>query len=141
MPGTALSFQSTTDGIDWDQAKADLAADDFDNGRSADALRRSFENSQHVAFARDGSRVVGMARLLSDGVCNAYAVDVWTHSAYRRRGIASTLMRMLADAVPGQHIGLQTDDAQDFYRSVGYRPQPEFWSTVVGRWLDNDANR
>jgi predicted GNAT family acetyltransferase len=141
MPGTALSFQSTTDGIDWDQAKADLAADDFDNGRSADALRRSFENSQHVAFARDGPRVVGMARLLSDGVCNAYVVDVWTHSAYRRRGIASTLMRMLADAVPGQHIGLQTDDAQDFYRSVGYRPQPEFWSTVVGRWLDNDANR
>ena len=54
-----------------------------------------------------------MARLLSDGVCNAYLVDVWTHSAYRRRGIASTLIRMLADAVPGQHIGLQTDDAQE----------------------------
>ena len=136
-----LSFDTTTDGIDWDEAKADLAADDFDNGRSAEALRSSFENSQHVAFARNGSRVVGMARLLSDGVCNAYAVDVWTHSAYRRRGIASTLMRMLADAVPGQHIGLQTDDAQDFYRSLGYRPQPEFWSTVSGRWLDNDANR
>lgn len=136
-----LSFDTTTDGIDWDEAKADLAADDFDNGRSAEALRSSFENSQHVAFARDGSRVVGMARLLSDGVCNAYAVDVWTHSAYRRRGIASTLMRMLADAVRGQHIGLQTDDAQDFYRSLGYRPQPEFWSTVSGRWLDNDANR
>lgn len=141
MPGTALSFQSTTDRVDWAQAKADLAADDFDNGRSPDALRRSFENSQHVAFARDGTRVVGMARLLSDGVCNAYAIDVWTHSAYRRRGVASTLMRMLADAVPGQHIGLQTDDAQDFYRSLGYRPQPEFWSTVSGRWLDNDANR
>jgi ribosomal protein S18 acetylase RimI-like enzyme len=136
-----VTFDMTTEGVDWDHAKADLAADDFDNGRSADALRRSFENSQHVAFARDGSRVVGMARLLSDGVCNAYLVDVWTHSAYRRRGIASTVMRMLADAVPGQHIGLQTDDAQDFYRSLGFRPQPEFWSTVSGRWLDNDANR
>ena len=131
----------TTDGIDWDAAQADLAADDFDNGRSPDALRHSFENSQHVAFARDGSRVVGMARLLSDGVCNAYVVDVWTHSAYRRQGIASQLMRMLADAVPGQHIGLQTDDAGDFYRSLGYRPQPEFWSTISGRWLNNEANR
>ncbi len=136
-----VTFDMTTDGIDWERAKADLAADDFDNGRSADALRRSFENSQHVAFARDGARVVGMARLLSDGVCNAYAVDVWTHSGYRRRGVASTLMRMLAGAVPGQHIGLQTDDAQDFYRSLGYRPQPEFWSLVSGRWLDNDAKR
>ena len=137
----AISFDATVEGIDWERAKADLAADAFDNGRSADALRRSFESSQHVAFARDDDRVVGMARMLSDGVCNAYVVDVWTHSAYRRKGIGSTLMRMLAEQVPGQHIGLQTDAAQDFYRSLGYAPQPEFWSLVVGRWLDNDANR
>lgn len=136
-----VTFDTTTDGVDWHEAKADLAADDFDNGRTPQALRRSFESSQHVAFARDGSRVVGMARMLTDGVCNAYVVDVWTHSAYRRQGIASTLMRTLAERVPGQHIGLQTESAQDFYRSLGYKPQPEFWSLVVGRWLDNDANR
>ena len=136
-----IGFDRSLDGVDWEQAKADLAADDFDNGRSAAALRRSFEQSQHVAFARDDGRVVGMARMLSDGICNAYVVDVWTKSEYRRQGIASTLMRMLADAVPGQHIGLQTDDAQDLYRSLGYAPQPEFWSRVVGTWLDNDANR
>ena len=135
------SVNSSLTGIDWVQAKADLAADDFDNGRSPAALRRSFENSQHVAFARDGRRVVGMARMLSDGVCNAYVVDVWTHSSYRRQGIGSTMMRILAERVPGHHIGLQTSCAQDFYRSLGYQPQPEFWSTVVGRWLDNDANR
>ena len=136
-----IRFGTSLESIDWDRAKADLAADHFDNGRSPDALRRSFEHSQHVAFARDGDRVVGMARMLSDGVCNAYVVDVWTKSDYRRRGIASTLMRMLADAVPGQHIGLQTDDAQALYRSLGYTPQPEFWSRVAGTWLDNDANR
>ncbi len=136
-----IGFDRSLDGVDWEQAKADLAADHFDNGRSANALRLSFEQSQHVAFARDGGRVVGMARMLSDGVCNAYVVDVWTKSEYRRQGIASTLMRMLADAVPGQHIGLQTDDAQDLYRSLGYAPQPEFWSRVAGTWLDNDANR
>jgi len=137
----AVTFDTTLAGIDWEQAKSDLAADRFDNGRTAAALRRSFEQSQHVAFAREGDRLVGMARMLSDGVCNAYVVDVWTQSSYRRRGIASTLMRMLADAVPGQHIGLQTDDRQAFYAALGYTPQPEFWSLVSGRWLDNDANR
>jgi ribosomal protein S18 acetylase RimI-like enzyme len=137
----AVTFETTLEGIDWERAKADLAADRFDNGRTADALRRSFEQSQHVAFARDGDRVVGMARMLSDGVCNAYVVDVWTQSAYRRQGIASTLIRMLADAVPGQHIGLQTDDQQAFYAALGYERQPEFWSLVSGRWLDNEANR
>jgi predicted GNAT family acetyltransferase len=137
----AVRIDSSLDGIDWEQAKADLAADDFDNGRTAEALRRSFEQSQHVAFARDGERVVGMARLLSDGVCNAYLVDVWTASAYRRRGIASALCRLLLDEVPGQHVGLQTSCAQALYASLGFKSQPEFWSRVVGSWLDNDANR
>jgi ribosomal protein S18 acetylase RimI-like enzyme len=137
----AVRIDDSLKGIDWVQAKADLAADDFDNGRSPEALRRSFEQSAHVAFARDGDRVVGMARLLSDGVCNAYLVDVWTAATYRRQGVASSMIRLLLDAVPGQHVGLQTNDAQPFYESLGFRPQPEFWSIVVGRWLDNDANR
>jgi len=137
----AVQIDSSLEGIDWLQAKADLAADDFDNGRSAGALRRSFEQSQHVAFARDGERVVGMARLLSDGVCNAYMVDVWTASAYRRRGIAVAMIRHLLEQVPGQHVGLQTNNAQDLYASLGFKPQPEFWSIVVGSWLDNAANR
>ena len=118
-----------------------LAADAFDNGRSPAALRRSFEQSQHVAFARDGERVVGMARLLSDGVCNAYLLDVWTASSHRRQGIASTLVRMLVDQVPGQHVGLQTDDAQALYVSLGFAMQPEFMAKISGRWLDNEANR
>lgn len=137
----AVRIDFSLAGIDWAQAKADLVADHFDNGRSAEALRRSFEQSQHVAFAWDGERVVGMARLLSDGVCNAYLVDVWTASSHRRQGIASRMIRALLDEVPGQHVGLQTDDAQELYRSLGFEPQPEFWSLVVGSWLDNDANR
>jgi ribosomal protein S18 acetylase RimI-like enzyme len=128
-------------GLDWARAKADLRADAFDNGRSPEALRRSFEQSQHAAIARDGERVVGMARLLSDGVCNADLLDVWTASSHRRQGIASAMVRFLADQVPGQHIGLQTDDVQDFYATLGFRPQPEFWSLVVGEWLGNNANR
>ena len=82
-----------------------------------------------------------MARLLSDGVCNAYLVDVWTASAHRRRGIASAMIRRLLEQVPGQHVGLQTESAQELYASLGFKEQPEFWSIVVGAWLDNEANR
>ena len=137
----SVRIDNSLDGVDWAAARADLIADDFDNGRSPEALRRSFEQSQHVAIARDGDRVVGMARLLSDGVCNAYLVDVWTASSHRRRGVATAMMRLLIDAVPGEHIGLQTDAAQALYESVGFRQQPEFWSRVSGTWLDNAANR
>jgi ribosomal protein S18 acetylase RimI-like enzyme len=136
-----VRVDGSLDGVDWAQAKADLAADDFDNGRSPQALRASFEHSQHVAIARDGDLVVGMARLLSDGVCNAYLLDVWTMSAYRRQGIGSAMVKLLMDCVPGQHVGLQTDDAQAFYASLGFRPQPDFLSAIVGEWLANEASR
>jgi GNAT superfamily N-acetyltransferase len=129
------------DDVDWAQAKADLVDDDFDNGRSAEALRLSFENSQFVVFAMDEERVVGMARLLSDGVCNAYLLDVWTHSQWRRHGIATAMVQRLVAAVPGQHVGWQTDDAIEFYLAIGARRQPEFMSLISGRWLDNQANK
>ena len=141
MTDVDVSVDGSLEGIDWTRCKTDLAADDFDNGRSADALRRSFAASQHVAIARAGDRVVGMARLLSDGVCNAYLLDVWTQTSYRRRGIATRMVEYLCEQVPGQHVGLQTDDMQAVYASMGFQRQPEFMSRVVGTWLDNDANR
>ena len=128
-----ITYTTTTDGVDWEALKVDLLADDFDNGRTPDELRRSFENSAVVVFARDGSRIVGKARALSDGVCNAYVVDVWTHSDYRRRGIASRLMRLLEEQLDGQHIYLFTDDAEGFYHTLGYRRQGVGMRVVVGR--------
>jgi GNAT superfamily N-acetyltransferase len=137
----AVHIDASLEGIDWQRVKADLSADDFDNGRSPEALRISFAQSQHVAIARDGDHVVAMARLLSDGVCNAYLLDVWTLSAYRRRGIASGVVRHLMARVPGQHVGLQTDHAAPFYARLGFRPQPQFLSVIAGTWPGNDASR
>lgn len=133
-----IDYQTSPDGIDWQALKADLHADHFDNGRSQEQLRRSFENSAACVFARtpDG-RVIGKARGLSDGVCNAYVVDVWTHSAYRRRGIASEMMRRLLAHFPGQHVYLFTDDAEPFYRQLGFQEQGVGMSLVVGRWLES----
>jgi predicted GNAT family acetyltransferase len=131
-----ITYSTTTAGVNWDKLTADLEADDFSNGRTPDELRRSFENSAVVVFARDGERIVGKARALSDGVCNAYVVDVWTHSDYRRRGIATRMMELLADELAGQHIYLFTDDQEIFYRSLGYQRQGIGMSMVIGRWLN-----
>jgi ribosomal protein S18 acetylase RimI-like enzyme len=53
------------------------------------------DDSLDVAIVRDGDRVVGMARLLSDGVCNAYLLDVWTLSSHRGQGIGAAMVRQL----------------------------------------------
>jgi GNAT superfamily N-acetyltransferase len=130
-------MQQHLDGVDWEALRLDLIADDFHNGRTTKQLRLSFENSTHVAMGFDGTRCIANARLLSDGVGNAYVVDVWTHSAWRRQGIARRAMQLLLDAVPGQHVYLGTDDATGFYEKLGFRPQMQGMSLIVGRYLDN----
>lgn len=142
MGGVTEEFVVNSDlsRVDWVAAKTSLAADRFDNGRSPDALRLSFEKSQFVALAWSGEDLIGMARLLSDGVCNAYLVDVWTEASHRHRGVGSEMVRHLLERVPGQHVGLQTDDAARFYERLGFREQPAFLSIVVGEWLHNAAN-
>ena len=42
---------------------------------------------------------------------------------------------------PWPGTGLQTDDAEAFYTSLGYRYQPVFMSAIVGEWLANEANQ
>ena len=115
--------------------KAALAADDFDNGRTPEQLRESFANSHTSVVAYDGERIVGTARVLSDGVCNAYVVDVWTLSAYRGRGVARRMMGRLEEGLRGQHVYLFSDDAVEFYKKLGYREQPTGLSKVIGEWL------
>ena len=121
--------------VDWAGYVADLTADRFHNGRTVEEMRRSYGASYAVVFARDGGRVVGSARLLSDGVCNAYLVDVWTLTAYRRAGVGSAMVRRLLDRVPGQHVALFTEHHPGFYRSLGFEEEHVGMSTVVGTWL------
>ena len=132
-----IRYQTHLEGVDWAALTADLIADDFHNGRTTTQLRLSFENSQHVALGFDGSRCVANGRLLSDGVGNAYLLDVWTQSGYRGQGVARAIMQLLLDAVPGQHVYLQTDDAVAFYEKLGFARQPEGLFRVVGDYLIN----
>lgn len=125
--------------VDWRALKAALAADNFDNGRTPQQLQRSFQNSHAACIAWHEGELVGTARVLSDGVCNAYLVDVWTTSRLRRQGIAREMVQRLLRGLPGQHIYLQADDdLVEFYRRLGFAEQPTGMNRVVGKWLVND---
>ena len=132
-----MTITYTTDlaNVDWQAMKDAVAADDFDNGRTAEELARSFRASAVAIIAYDGDEIVGTARALSDGVCNAYVVDVWTRSDHRRRGIARTMLEMLERSFVGQHIYLFTDDFPEVYRAGGFRERGIGLEKVVGTWL------
>ena len=133
-----IIYKTNLENIDWTEMKTTLRQDAFDNGRSPEQLKASFENSYAVCIAYAEGRIIGTARVLSDGVCNAYLVDVWTLSEFRHKGIASTMIQKLLSQLSGQHIYLQTDDAKELYAKLGFVEQPTGMSKVVGEWLVND---
>ena len=131
-----VTFTTSLDSIDWPSLKRALTADRFDNGRTAEQLQKSFANSYAVCLAMLGDVTVGTARVLSDGVCNAYLVDVWTRSDLRRQGIGRAMVENLIQRLPGQHIYLQADaENADFYDELGFQVQPIGMSKVIGKWL------
>jgi len=137
----AIHYSTSSEGVDWVALKATLAGDHFDNGRTPEQMERSFRASFRCAYARHGDRFVGIARALSDGVCNAYIVDMWTHSAYRRRGVGRRMLDLLCEALVGQHVYLFTDDQPEFYAACGFAPRGTGMERVIGRWLDNGTAR
>ncbi|GET41550.1 GNAT family N-acetyltransferase [Microseira wollei] len=134
-----IIYKTDLDNVDWDEMKTTLCEDAFDNGRSPEELKTSFENSYAACVAYADNRIVGTARVLSDGVCNAYVVDVWTLSTYRRQGIATTMMQNLLSRLKGQHVFLFTDDVPEFYAKLGFVEQPIGMGQVIGTWLVNEA--
>jgi predicted GNAT family acetyltransferase len=135
-----ITYKSDLQGVAWTEMKATLADDSFDNGRTPEQLRISFENSYATVIAYDGQRIVGTARALSDGICNAYVVDVWTLSSYRKQGIARAMMEILNRKLEGQHVYLFSDDAVEFYQKLEFRHQPTGLGKIVGEWLRNDGH-
>lgn len=133
-----VEFSDSTTDVDWAALKAALASDSFDNGRTPEEYRDSHQRSHAVVFARSEGTFVGNGRILSDGVCNAYIVDIWTATPHRRTGIGSEIVRRLLATVPGQHVALFTDDMQAFYRTLGFEVQRHGMSLVVGSWLNRE---
>jgi GNAT superfamily N-acetyltransferase len=137
MNSEAITYSTDLAQVNWEAMKAILLEDNFDNGRTPQQLRTSFENSFLCVIAYAEGCIIGTVRVLSDQVCNAYVVDVWTYSPYRRQGIASRMMRIAQEKLPGQHVYLFTEDAEEFYATLGFKRRGVGLELVVGTWLFN----
>ena len=101
-------------------------------GRSAETVARSLERSVTVV-AREGGRLVGLARAVTDGATFAWICDVVVEEGLRGRGVGRELMaRLLAHAeiAPTRKL-LVTRDAQEFYAELGFATHP-FECMVAG---------
>jgi ribosomal protein S18 acetylase RimI-like enzyme len=132
---SVISYKTDLAGVDWAEMQATLVEDDFYDGRSPTQYQASFEQSYATCIAYTDDRIIGTVRALSDGVCSAYIVDVWTYTPFRGRGVAQTMMQMLFEQLQGQHVYLFTHDAVAFYKKLGFEEQGIGLGKVVGEWL------
>ncbi|HEX7973919.1 MAG TPA: GNAT family N-acetyltransferase [Anaerolineales bacterium] len=131
----SIVYQLDLENVDWVEMKLILMHDAFDNGRTPEQLQASFEASYGACIAYADGQIIGTARVLSDGVCNAYVVDVWTLSKYRKQGIARRMLDLLLEPLQGQHVYLFTDDAEEFYIKLGFERRGIGMEKVIGTWL------
>ncbi len=90
------------------------------------------KNSFAVAAAFDGGKLVGMMRALSDGVSDAYMLDLVVDPEYRKTGIGREIMNVLSEYLKSCGIDwivlVGAPDTENFYgrtnarRMDGYVP-------------------
>ena len=103
------------------------AAGWFAQDDPAPQLDAMIANSFAVSAAFDpAGRLLGMARALSDGVSDAYILDVVVHPDHRRQGIGRRLVSTLADHLASFGIDwivcIGVPGTDGLYRSAGGEP-------------------
>ncbi len=80
--------------------------------------------SLRTVTAWDGDRLVGLARVVGDGLTIAYLQDILVHPEYQRQGIGRTLFRQVfAPFADVRQKVLLTDDEpaqRAFYEALGF---------------------
>lgn len=85
-------------------------------------LQQAFQNSDFVVTAWDGNRLVGAARVISDGCFNAYIPDIAVDPAYSGRGIGREIVTRLLKRCRGLYnVTAVAEDkiAEAFYGKCG----------------------
>ena len=117
--------------MDLDVIHGFLTASYWAAGIPRETVARSIAHSLPFGLFA-GARQIGFARVITDRTTYAYLCDVFVLEAFRRRGLAHWLMRVVVEhpALQGlRRWSLATRDAHALYRSVGFTPlsAPERW--------------
>lgn len=96
------------------------------SAKSAEAAARGLANTTYgVSLLRDGV-VVGMGRIVGDGGCFHFVVDIAVDPALQGRGLGKRIMDALdawlrANAEPTAHVSLFADgQAKHLYAQYGF---------------------
>ncbi|WFS61839.1 GNAT family N-acetyltransferase [Pseudodesulfovibrio thermohalotolerans] len=118
----SVSLRFDTDGVDWERAAAIFEEAPL-GVREPDVLRRTFENSDLVCFARDGETLVGMGRALSDGTVQSVIYDLCMTPEHQGKGLGTRMMEAMLERLRTPNVVLWSVPGKEpFYARLGFKP-------------------
>jgi predicted N-acetyltransferase YhbS len=95
----------------------------------ADTIRDMLANADLILTARDGAKLVGVSRAITDYAFCTYLSDLAVDEAYQRRGIGRELVRLTHEATGLQTtlILLAAPKAQGYYPHIGLTRHESCW--------------
>ena len=97
--------------------------DYYDDSSIKDLIKGSFAFA--VAIDTISKKTIGMGRLISDGISDAYIQDLIVIPSFRKKGIGKKIAQKLIDYCKKKNIswlGLISEPEQDeFYKKLGFK--------------------
>jgi GNAT superfamily N-acetyltransferase len=115
-------WSDSTDSLDWDELAALYRAAPLGN-KTPEGLKTAFGNSMFRCFVYDKGALVGVGRVLADGVDCAYVCDVALLPSYQGTGLGQQLVARLVELSRGHGkiILYAVPGKEPFYRKFGFR--------------------
>lgn len=89
-----------------------------------DGMTKAFARSDYAVCAYDDNGLAGVVRCVSDETFIVFVQDLLVFKKYRRKGIATALMRRVLNHYPSMRHVLLTDKddrvSRAFYESLGF---------------------
>lgn len=102
----------------------------WDGQGDSEWIRQLPQRSTLFLVARCEGRIVGMGRVIADGVSDGYLQDVFVTKSFRRQKIGSELVRTLTASATAMGIDwlllIAAPGKTQFYESLGYHVMPQY---------------
>lgn len=139
-----ITYKITKEDVNW-QEVADVLERSGLSKHPAWEQEIIFKNSYAVVFVYDEDKIVGVARALSDGVCQAAVYNVAIDDEYQGYGIGRKLIEALLEQVEGQNVILYTHPRTvALYEKLGFRRSKTAMSIFQGskeqlEWMNDQG--
>lgn len=117
-----LAWTNQIIGIDWRELSALYAAAPLGN-KSPASLQTVFTNSMFRCFVSVNGKLVGVGRVLADGVDCAYICDIAVLPGHQGTGLGMKIVAHLVDLARGHRkiILYAVPGKEGFYRKLGFK--------------------